>query len=196
MLSIREWMSERFYNAITEILTKQQLSISGISRELKKHGYDYHRLIITGYLRALEDIGYVRQEDIPPSKVYTYLRADKNIYEIIAEKLEDVTPDDRLTIAVYLLTNLLSRPCFKQELKLLGIPDPQPNTYVHKSTQENLNRLRADITKINIPPSDPAFETPENANVPREAIDVLLQILKEHLNLEGLKAKHQQTTLL
>lgn len=188
-------MSEKFYSAITEILTGQKLSISGVARELKRYGYDYHRLIITGYLRALEDLGYVREEDIPPSKVYTYLRPDKDFYKHLSEKLEDIPPEERLTVAVYLLTNLLSRPCFKHELKLLGIPEPRPNKHVRRSTQENLQQLRSEVTRITLPPGDPAFELSEESVVPRRAVDVLLQLLKECLNLEGLKAKHQQTTL-
>ncbi|HHI30736.1 MAG TPA: hypothetical protein ENL17_03375 [Candidatus Methanoperedenaceae archaeon] len=119
-------MSDRFYSTITEILKGQQLSISGISRELTKHGYDYHRLIITGYLRALEDVGHVKREDVPPSKIYTTLQGKKDIYELISDKLEDVDREKRLQVAVYLLTNLLGRPCFKQELKMLAIPIPIP----------------------------------------------------------------------
>jgi hypothetical protein len=189
-------MSERFYNTLTGILSGQQLSISSISRELKKHGYDYHRLIITGYLRALEDIGYVRRKDIPPSKVYTYLHVERGFYEVLAEKLENVSSEERLTVAVFLLTSLLARPCFKHELKLLGIPNPQPNRYVCRSPPESVNGLRSEITKINIPPNDPAFEFVEGVPPPREAVDVLLQLLKEYVNLDGLRARHQQTTLV
>ncbi len=63
-------MSEQFYSILIEILAQKQLSISSIARELKKNGYDQHRLILTGYLRALHDMGYLEELDIPPSKVY------------------------------------------------------------------------------------------------------------------------------
>ncbi len=188
-------MSGKFYNTITEILTKQEFSISSVSRELKKHGYDYHRLIITGYLRALEDVGYMERKDVPPSRMYTCINKEKNIYELIADKLNHISSEKRLHAAVFLLTNLLGRPCFKHELTLLGISNPHPDSHIHKSTNENLDHLRADVTRINIPPNDLAYELIDNA-VPSEAIDVLLQILKERLDLGGLKAKHQQTTLV
>ncbi len=49
---------------------KNQLSISGIARELKDQGFDEHRLVVTGYLRALRDIGDLAEINILPSKIY------------------------------------------------------------------------------------------------------------------------------
>ncbi|RZB32913.1 MAG: hypothetical protein AEth_00259 [Candidatus Argoarchaeum ethanivorans] len=188
-------MSGKFYNTITEILTKQEFSISGVSRELKKHGYDYHRLIVTGYLRALEDVGYMERKDVPPSRIYACVNKEKDIYELIADKLDQISIEKRLHVAVFLLTNLLGRPCFKHELTLLGISNPNPNPHINKSMNENLDHFRADVTRINIPPNDLAYELIDNV-VPFEAVDILLQILKDRLDLGGLKAKHQQTTLV
>ncbi|MDL5503493.1 MAG: hypothetical protein QSU88_09780, partial [Candidatus Methanoperedens sp.] len=62
-------MSE-YYNILTKVMANKQMSISSIARELKKNGYDQHRLILTGYLRALHETGYAEELDIPPSKVY------------------------------------------------------------------------------------------------------------------------------
>ena len=180
-------MSDRFYSTITEIVKGQQLSISGISRELTKHGYDYHRLIITGYLRALEDVGYVKREDVPPSKVYTALHGNKDIYELISDKLKNVDRGKQLQVAVYLLTNLLGRPCFKQELKLLEIPNPNLDSGVRKFNSESLDQIRSDITRINIPRGDPAYEIVENEPPLQEAVEILVEMLRERVNLEGLK---------
>ncbi|WNY26704.1 hypothetical protein MsAm2_04770 [Methanolapillus ohkumae] len=49
----------------------RQLSISGITRELKKRGIHEHRLIVTGYLRALNDLKRLNEFDLSPSKIYT-----------------------------------------------------------------------------------------------------------------------------
>jgi len=61
-------MSKKFYELLTEIISNKQMSISSIARELKKNGYDQHRLIITGYLRALNDMGYLEEIEIPRPK--------------------------------------------------------------------------------------------------------------------------------
>ncbi|MCL2863609.1 MAG: hypothetical protein FWE54_05975 [Methanimicrococcus sp.] len=49
----------------------RQLSISGITRELKARNLNEHRLIVTGYLRALHDLDCLNEFDLSPSKIYT-----------------------------------------------------------------------------------------------------------------------------
>lgn len=59
------------YDIIINILkTNNQLSISGLTRELQNIGIKEHRLVVTGYLRALRDVGIVEELNIKPSKVY------------------------------------------------------------------------------------------------------------------------------
>lgn len=56
---------------ISGILHDQnQQSISGITRELQIRGYPEHRLVVTGYLRALHDLDYLDEIQISPSKIY------------------------------------------------------------------------------------------------------------------------------
>jgi len=49
----------------------RQLSISGVTRELKARNLNEHRLIVTGYLRALHDLDHLNEFDLSPSKIYT-----------------------------------------------------------------------------------------------------------------------------
>lgn len=56
----------------------RQLSISGITRELKSRNFNEHRLIVTGYLRALKDLNCLNEFDLSPSKIYTLKTDDKN----------------------------------------------------------------------------------------------------------------------
>jgi len=186
----------QFYNIITEMLANQQMSISRIARELKKSGYDQHRLILTGYLRALHDTGYLEELDIPPSKVYA-LRANLNrdIYGILKEHLKDIDVSERLEIAVYILTSLFHRPAFKYELGLLGI-EAQRTKNVKESRDVRLKEHRASVTRIKIPHDDPAFEiSGDNTHLLLRGNEFLIDIINELIDLEGLKAKFQQTRL-
>ncbi len=186
----------QFYNIITEMLAHQQMSISRIARELKKSGYDQHRLILTGYLRALYDTGFLEEIDIPPSKVYT-LKAGlkKDIYGIIKEHLQDIDASERLEVAVYILTSLFHRPCFRYELGLLGI-EAQRTKNVKESRDSRLKEHRAAVTRIKIPQDDPAFELSGDAShVPARGNEVLIEIINELIDLDGLKARYQQTKL-
>jgi hypothetical protein len=188
-------MSE-FYDALTEILADKQMSISRIARELKKNGYDQHRLILTGYLRALHDMGYLEEIDIPPAIVYTFKENFKrDIYSIIKEKLKDIDISERLEIAVFMLSSLLHRPCFKHELELLGI-EARKTSNVKESKDSRLKEHRAAVTRIKIPHDDPAFEISGiDSNVLLRGNEVLTDIINELIDLEGLKAKYQQTKL-
>lgn len=186
----------QFYNIITEILAQQQMSISRIARELKKNGYDQHRLILTGYLRALHDMGYLEELDIPPSRVYALKPGmNRDIYGILKERLKEIDTSERLEIAVYILTSLFHRPAFKYELELLGI-EAQRTKNVKESRDARLKEHRAAVTRIKIPHDDPAFEiSGSDSNVLLRGNGVLIDIINELIDLEGLKAKFQQTKL-
>ena len=190
-------MSEKFFNVIINMLNERQLSISSISRELKSEGYDQHRLIITGYLRALNDTGYLVEQEIPPSKVYSYNHRgqETDIYRILENSLKDVDPEYMYPVAVYILTSLLNRPCFRYELSLVGIT-PKSSPYVRESRSEGLKEFREDISRFDVPESDKAYEmTGNDEGVILHSSDVINGIMKNLLDLTGLKSRYQQSTL-
>lgn len=187
-------MSE-FYDTLTGILANKQMSISSIARELKKNGHDHHRLILTGYLRALHDMGYVEEQDIPPSKVYTFkANTKRGIYGIVKEHLKGIDIDDRLEIAVFILSSLFHRPCFKYELGLVGI-EARKSSAVKESKDPRLKDYRASVTRVKIPQDDPAFEVSDGSGVLQKGNEILIDIINELIDLDGLKAKFQQTKL-
>lgn len=187
-------MSE-FYNTLTGILANKQMSISSIARELKKNGHDHHRLILTGYLRALHDMGYLEETDIPPSIVYTFKNSPKrDIYAIVKDHLKEFDISDRLEIAVFILSSLFHRPCFKYELGLLGI-EARKTGAVKESKDPRLKEYRAAAARIKIPGDDPAFEVGDGGDLVQKGNEVLIGIINELIDLDGLKAKYQQTKL-
>ena len=189
------FMSE-YYNILTKVMANKQMSISSIARELKKNGYDQHRLILTGYLRALHETGYMEEIDIPPSKVYVLKPGMKrDVYSIVKEHLKDIDISERLGIAVFILTSLFHRPSFKYELELLGIEARKTET-VKESKDALLNEHRMAVTRIKIPVDDPAFEmNGDTTEIQLLGNKVLIDIIKDLIDLDGLKAKSQQTKL-
>jgi len=188
-------MSE-YYNILTRILANKQMSISSMARELKKNGYDQHRLILTGYLRALHDTGFLEEIDIPPSKVYILKATVKrDIYNIVKEHLKDIETSERLEIAVFILSSLFYRPCFKYELELLGI-EARKTEFVRESKDARLKEHRTAVTRIKIPPEDPAYEmSGDYSSIQIRGNKVLIDIINDLIELDGLKAKFQQTKL-
>lgn len=185
-----------FFNILSKLLINKQMSISSIARELKKSGYDQHRLILTGYLRALNDMGYLEEINIPPSKVYKLKSGIKrDVYAIVKEQLKDIELSERFELAVYVLSSLFHRPCFKYELELMGL-EPKRTETVKESKDARLKEHRAAITRIKIPGDDPAFEISGNHDdIQIRGNKILIEIIHELLDLEGLKAKFQQTKL-
>jgi len=191
-------MSE-YYHILTKIMANKQMSISSIARELKKNGYDQHRLILTGYLRALHELGHMEEIDIPPSKVYIFKAGMKrDVYTILKEHLKDIDISERLEIAVFILSSLFHRPYFKFELELLGIEARKTET-VRESKDARLKEHRIAVTRIKIPADDPAFELIEDQSnqntISIRENKVLIDILNDLIDLDGLKAKSQQMKL-
>jgi DNA-binding transcriptional ArsR family regulator len=190
-------MSEKFFSVTLNMLKDKQMSISSISRELKTKGYDIHRLIITGYLRALYDTGYLEEEEIPPSKVYRYnhKRQEKDIYKLLVDPLNDIDSEYKFPVSVYVLTTLFNRPCFRYELNLVGVT-PKNSTSVRESRSERLKEFREGISRFEIPPGDKAFEmTGNDENIISLGSEVIFSIMKDILDFTGLKSKYQSTQI-
>lgn len=215
-------MEEKLNFKLLELLEGRRLSISGLSRELKARGIEEHRLVLTGYLRALRDLKILEEVEVPPSKIYALpektteslaekgresrsseLSDPEEIYSILRAQLLKINLDSRIPVGVYVVSRLFERPCFRRELKLVGITQKHLEQYLEKpgivceAQDAHLKKARADITKIEIPPDDPAYEMRENREeVTRLANDVLAGLIKNRIDLEGLVAKSKQTTLL
>lgn len=215
-------MEEKLNSKLLELLEGRQLSISGLSRELKARGIDEHRLVLTGYLRALRDLKILEEIEVPPSKIYALpekttealsekskeprspeLSDPEEIYSILRAQLLKINLDSRIPVGVYIVSRLFERPCFRRELKLIGITQKHLEQYLEKpgivceAQDAHLKKARADITKIEIPPDDPAYEMRENREeVTRFANEVFAGLIKHRIDLDGLVAKSKQTTLL
>lgn len=215
-------MAEKLNLKIIELLDGRRLSISGLTRELKAEGIEEHRLVLTGYLRALRDLELLEEIEVPPSKTYALPEKGKeplpekgkesrsadsqdpeDIYLIFRTQLLKIDLDFRIPVGVYVISRLFERPCFRRELKLAGITQKHLDQYMEKpgivceASDSYLRKARADITKIEIPQDDPAYEIRENKEeVTRLANEVLAGMIKHRIDLEGLVAKSKQTTLL
>jgi len=109
--------------------------------------------------------------------------------------LKDIDISERLGIAVFILSSLFHRPSFKYELELLGIEARKTET-VKESKDALLNEHRVAVTRIKIPVDDPAVEmNRDTTEIQLLGNRVLIDIIKDLIDLDGLKAKSQQTKL-
>ncbi|MDR2943908.1 MAG: hypothetical protein LBU81_02295 [Methanosarcinales archaeon] len=198
----------------------RQMSISGITRELKSRDFNEHRLIVTGYLRALKDMDCLNEFELSPSKIYTLKTDEKgavfiskskpevktaDIYSLVGDKLSKMASSvTKIETAVYIFSVLFDRPCFESELNAAGIESNQLARYFGAAAEFHLVIKSKDFKKYydelpQIPKNSPAYEiradTPDPDFLMR-AVNILSALLKDEIDVSSLVSKSANKSLL
>jgi hypothetical protein len=160
---------------VLEILKKDQMSISGVCRELASKGVKLHRLELTGYLKALADMNMLKEKDIKPAKVFSASTArERNLYELIGDSssLYARTPNERATLAAYCLQRLFKRAVFDMEVRRCGVEGVVEG---RKASSEERSDAKAILTRVGykVPTSDVPTIVEKNLD------DLFLQVLAD-----------------
>jgi len=161
---------------IISMISEDGRSISYLSRELKKQGFDMHRLTLTGYLRALSDMNVLKEKDVPPAKIYTPVKGkERDIYLRVAEQAKALALDKYPELTLYTLYKLFKRPIFKEELERAGVFEFSPGV---QAKDEEIVDVRKFMQKtgFKIPTSSKAY-VPENEDLESLFQGLLAQIL-------------------
>ncbi len=168
---------------IIEILGKDGRSINDLSKELEKRGIKKHRLILTGYLQAMADLGILKERYIKPAKVYSVQQNNRRtIYEIVGNKVKEINEEEAPDIALYILYKLFNRPIFMREIEKCNVGIPQ-----YREKIVGAERKRA----LEILLSQ-GFHVPRNnsAYLPtKDFSSEFIQVLSE-LVIDGYELKH------
>ena len=141
---------------VLEVLKRDPSSISGVSRELAAKGVKLHRLELTGYLKALADLGILKEKDIKPAKVFSVspLR-EKSFHEMVGEACSAVAdyPEERPTLAAFCLQTLFRRPVFDMEIRRCGFEGVVKG---RKATSEERSEAKSSLARMGykVPNSD------------------------------------------
>ncbi len=180
---------------IFDILKSDGKSISALSRDLEERGINIHRLILTGYLRALTDYNYLKEKEVPPAKVYVSVKGkEKDIYEMVGEfsrRLES-GPDADLLI-LYSLNRLFRRPVFFEELRKAGVRDMPSTRQVdieeRQEAKKFIQRAGLKVGDLNL-----AYRNDDPEMVSRYE-DLLSMILCDLMSFSRLVRDTKQTKL-
>ena len=180
---------------VVSYIRDQERSISALTKQLESDGYSFHRLFVTGYLKALADIGVLREKEIPPAKVYTAsAHRDENLYEMIGDRCREAAPGEpaQTRLAVAALQRLFRRPVFLRELRECGFLGAVDAPAVAKEEREEARRALAKLG-LQIPTNEPAYRVEERRNDVRDAI--LCDIIVQRFGLSTLVLDTKQMKL-
>lgn len=139
-------------------LNEEEKSISGLQKSLESKGINHHRLYLTGYLKALVDIGLLKEKEIKPARIYSPLyRESRDIYDYtgkISKLYDEDSSGDNVLMILY---TLFSRPIFMREIERCNVD--LPRKYRKVSSQRRLDYIRKlGETGIKIPQNNMMIE--------------------------------------
>ncbi|HVO77887.1 MAG TPA: hypothetical protein VMS79_03355 [Methanomassiliicoccales archaeon] len=181
---------------ILDIIKDDGKSISAISRELEKRGFELHRLILTGYLRAMTDLGVVREKEVPPSKVYAPVKGrEGDIYKTIGEGARGVAADEDMAerLILFSLCRLFHRPIFQEELGRAGV-DAGPIGKAATKEERQEAKLLLTRSGFKIPDSSKAYVL-DDPDLESKYSELLARILATEHDLAYLIRETKQTKL-
>jgi hypothetical protein len=180
---------------VVSYLRVQERSISSLTKQLKQDGFSFHRLFVTGYLRALADVGMLREKDIPPSKVYsTSTHRELNLYELVGSRCREAMKDepDQMRLAIGVLQKLFRRPIFLREVRECGFPG---SIEAPQASREEREEARRGLVKLGLqlPTNEPAYEVPDRKSDVRD--EILYDLIVQRFGMGGLVLETKQTKL-
>ncbi|MCY0852380.1 hypothetical protein [Thermoplasma acidophilum] len=181
---------------ILDTLQNGEQSISGIGRVLAENGFRMHRIMLSGYLKALVDAGILKERRIKPVTLYSVLRRqDMNIYELTGNAIRSSGSKMDGDTALRLLYAILRRPVFLTEVERCGTKKPLNFETIIWERRKDLIRKLAE-SGIIIPETD-MLVVPKDATADN-TIDLISTLLGQVIDLKKYtipEAEKKQKTL-
>lgn len=188
---------------VAEVLREGPRSISQVGKALHERGLKLHRLAVAGYLKALADVGFLEEREIPPAKVYGLkaAAASRDLYRSLADLTRQHAPGglDPARVFLQLLEELLRRPIFREELRRGGFDAPREAQEVEGEERQVARRYLSRST-LKLPFNDPAFRSrfldeADEKSVREAARSVLGTLVREDYRAGALAMTTKQATL-
>ncbi len=156
---IENFEDTKRYKLILNEINGEEKSITGIQKSLEEKGINMHRLVLTGYLNAMVELGILREREIKPARIFSFIGQNKqDIYSIIGSNMKKFDESNAGYNSLLVLHYLFERPIFIRELEKCNVVIPS------RSIKYVESRYRADYIKklgeanIKIAPSSALIE--------------------------------------
>lgn len=176
---------------IVSDLTQEEKSISGLQKSLENKGINFHRLYLTGYLKAMVDMGILKEREIKPARIYSPLyQESRDIYDYAGwvSRLydEEETGDNVLRI----LYTLFSRPVFMREIERCNVD--YPRSYRKVTTHRRMEYVKKlQESGIKIPQNNMMIEP--LSKEPSQVIVLLKDLLVSVFDIRRLTLAEEST---
>jgi hypothetical protein len=190
-------MDHRLRELVFEIFRETEgISIAGLVRELESRGVRSHRLIVTGYLQALVDVGYLDVRAVPPSKLFTLKSSHRaTLFSVVGEVSRGIHESEARAseLAVASLQRLLDRPVFLSEIAQMGF-SRTGNLHQLNKKERAIATKRMEDGGVPIKEGEPMFQA---RNRREEEVDQLLEeVVLESYRVRGERPKATVQTAL
>jgi hypothetical protein len=175
---------------IIEYLREKQESISGVRKRLEADGIKQNRLIVAGYLKALADLGLVKETEVKPAKVYSLNQTSKkSIYEVIGGEIKKckLAHLKEAGVAIHCLEKLFSRAIFLEELKRCGLTPEVIDANQVKGKERAKARAKLAKCKMKLPFNDPAYLPKVDPDYPKLWEEIFIQAILQAYDAQNLR---------
>lgn len=162
---------------IVSELVEDEKSISGLQKSLETRGINTHRLVLTGYLRAMVDMGILKEKEIKPSRIYSIQSIPvRDIYDLVGLAARKMSVESTGDHALELLYYIFNRPIFVREIERCNVDLPRNyKTVVPQRRLEYIAKLNEQGIKI---PQNNIMMEPQGRDLQK-----LLMMLKDLVSI-------------
>ena len=126
------------YKLILNEINGEEKSITGIQKSLEDKGINMHRLVLTGYLNAMVELGMLKEKAIKPARIFSYTGQNKHdIYSIVGSTMKKMDEQNSGYNSLLVLYYLFERPIFTRELEKCNVNIPAKDVRTINSQYRN-----------------------------------------------------------
>ncbi len=147
------------YKLILNEINGEEKSITGIQKSLEDKGINMHRLVLTGYLNAMVELGMLKEKAIKPARIFSYTGQNKHdIYSIVGSTMKKMDEQNSGYNSLLVLYYLFERPIFTRELEKCNVNIPAKDVRTINSQYRNEYIKKLGELNIKIPQSSVLLE--------------------------------------
>ena len=184
-----ESQSEPLREIIFAELQKGPKSISSLNKTLNSNGVKVNRHYLSGYLKALQELGMLNVNSIKPAIVYSISKDPKtDLYRAVGICARKISSVESGNYALLILYSVFRRPILSSEIERCGVD--QPTRFITVSDTERSGILSKALSLgIEVRNSDRLME-PENEMRNRDkTVDYLSSLILQAFNLDESHGK-------